>query len=58
LEALAELDLRLAEDAAFMKAAGTYWNATAAAPAFQRVETSLLAAFEGWPKVTPPAAKS
>jgi hypothetical protein len=26
------------------------------APAFQRVETSLLAAFEGWPKLTAPAA--
>jgi hypothetical protein len=56
VEALAELDLRLAKDADFMKAAEPFWNATAAAPAFQRVETSLLAAFEGWPKVTPPAS--
>ena len=56
VEALAELDLHLAEDADFMKAAEPFWNATAAAPAFQRVECSLLAAFEGWPKLTPPAS--
>jgi hypothetical protein len=58
LEALALLDLRLAQDAAFMKAAEPFWSATAAAPAFQRVETSLLAAFEGWPRVTPPASSA
>jgi len=57
VEALAELDLRLGADEAFVKAAESFWNATALAPAFLRVESSLLAAFEGWPKVTPPAAK-
>lgn len=56
IETLAELDLRLPEDAEFVKAADLFWNATAAAPAFQRAETSLLAAFAGWPKLTPPAA--
>ena len=56
LQALAELDLRLVDDAAFLKAADPFWNATAAAPAFQRVESSLLAAFAGWPKLTPPAS--
>ena len=56
LQALAELDLHLVEDAAFMKAADPFWNATAEAPAFQRVESSLLAAFQGWPKLTPPAS--
>ena len=54
IEAQATLDLRLAQDEAFMKNAEPFWNATAAAPAFQRVEISLLAAFEGWPKLTPP----
>ena len=53
---LAQLDLQLAGDAAFMKAADPFWNATAAAPAFERVESSLLMAFEGWPKLTPPAS--
>jgi len=56
VEALAELDLRLARDEAFLKAAEPFWNAPATAPSFQRVESSLLAAFEGWPKVTPPAS--
>jgi NIPSNAP len=55
-QALAELDLRLAEDAVFMKAAESFWSATAAAPAFERVESSLLAAFSGWPRLTPPAS--
>jgi hypothetical protein len=56
VEMLAELDLRLARDAEFLAAAAPFWNATAAAPAFERVESWLLAAFEGWPKVTLPAA--
>ena len=56
LETLATLDLKLAEDQAFLDAAAPFWNATATAPAFQRVETSLLEAFAGWPKLTPPAA--
>jgi hypothetical protein len=56
IETLAELDLRLAKDAEFLKAADPFWNATSAAPAFQRAEVSLLAAFTGWPKVTPPPA--
>ena len=56
IDILAELDFRLAQDAAFIKAADSFWNATAAAPAFQRVDISLLSAFAGWPKVTPPAA--
>jgi hypothetical protein len=54
IEVHAELDLRLAQDAAFMKAAEPFWNAPAAAPAFKRVESSLQAAFAGWPKLTPP----
>ena len=56
VEVLAELDLRLAEDAAFLKAADPFWNATSSAPAFQRAENTLLAAFSGWPKLPPPAS--
>ncbi len=56
VEALVTADLHLAEDAAFLKAAEPFWNAPASAPAFQRVESSLLAAFAGWPKLTLPAA--
>jgi hypothetical protein len=58
VEALATLDLRLAQDATFLKAADAFWNAPAAAPAFLRVENSLLAAFEGWPQLTPPATSA
>jgi NIPSNAP protein len=52
--ALAEVDLKLAQDKVFLRAADSFWSAPASAPAFQRVEYSLLAAFEGWPKLTPP----
>jgi hypothetical protein len=54
IETLATLDLRLAQDATFVKAADPFWSAPAAAPAFDRVEVSLLQAFEGWPKLVPP----
>jgi hypothetical protein len=51
---LATLDLHLGADEEFLRTASAFWNATATAPAFQRVEISLLQAFEGWPKLTPP----
>jgi hypothetical protein len=54
LEELATLDLALARDAEFMKAAEPFWSAPAAAAAFVRTDSTLLAAFEGWPRVTPP----
>lgn len=54
IAALAEVDLRLAHDSAFLKTADPFWNAPATAPAFLRVDSSLLAAFEGWPRLTPP----
>jgi hypothetical protein len=56
VEALATLDLRLAEDATFLAVAESFWSAPATAPAFLRVESSLHAAFAGWPRLTPPAA--
>jgi len=58
VETLATLDLRLAQDAEFLKAAEPFWEAPATSPAYLRVESSLLAAFEGWPKLTPPDAKT
>ena len=56
LELLAELDQRLAEDSAFLAAAAPFWGAPATAPAFRRVESSLLSAFPGWPRLTLPAS--
>lgn len=56
LATLAGVDHGLAKDEEFLKAAGAFWNAPATAPAFLRVEASLHVAFEGWPRVTVPAA--
>ncbi len=53
---LASLDLMLADDAVFMAAAAPFWNAPAISPAFDRVESSLHIAFEGWPKLIVPAS--
>jgi len=58
VEALVTADLHLAEDAEFQKAADPFWNAPASAPAFNRIESSLLIAFEGWPKLTLPASST
>jgi NIPSNAP len=54
LEALVTLDARLAEDAEFLKASTAFWAAPASAPAFVRVESSLMSAFAGWPKLVAP----
>ena len=54
LETLINLDFTLTRAPEFMKSAAPFWNATANAPSFQRVEVSLSKAFPGWPKLTPP----
>jgi NIPSNAP len=54
LESLVTAELQLAKDEEFMKAAAPFWNAPAAEPAFTRIESSLLAAFEGWPRLVVP----
>jgi hypothetical protein len=56
VEALVTLDLKLTEDAEFMKASAAFWGAPASAPAFVRVESSLLSAFAGFPKLVAPKA--
>jgi NIPSNAP len=58
LKTLAEIDLRLAADAEFLDRAAPYWNATSSAPPFERIDTSLLIAFAGWPKLVPPPASA
>jgi hypothetical protein len=37
-----------------MKAATPFWNAPAGAPAFTREESSIMIAFEGWPRLVVP----
>jgi hypothetical protein len=54
IEALATIDLQLGQNASFLRAADPFWNAPATAPAFLRMESSLFAAFEGWPRLIPP----
>lgn len=54
VETLATLDTRLAQDAEFVKASTAFWEAPAATPAFERVESSLMSAFAGWPKLVAP----
>lgn len=45
---------RLAADAAYRKAAEPFFNGPADRPAFDRIETSLLHAFEGMPQLQAP----
>ncbi len=56
LETLVTSRPRLAEDQQFLQAAAPFWNAPATEPPFIRIESTLLQAFEGWPKLTPPPA--
>ena len=54
LEALITADQKLLADGDFMKAAEPFWNAPAKETSFVRYESSLLVAFEGWPKIVVP----
>ena len=54
VEILVTADLHLAKDEQFLTAAQPFWAAPATAPPFVRVESSLMTAFEGWPKLIPP----
>jgi hypothetical protein len=56
LDTLVNAELRLRADQEFLVAADAFWNAPAASPAFERVESTLLIAFEGWPQLTVPPA--
>lgn len=49
------LELELNQNETYIKAAEPFWSAPASSPAFLRVESSLLVAFEGWPRIAPPA---
>ncbi len=58
IETLVGAGLHLREDATFLAAAEPFWNAPDTNPAFERVESTLLIAFAGWPQlvVPPPTA--
>lgn len=54
IEAFATLSARLAADTAYQQAGAAYLNTLATAPAFVRIESSLLRAFESIPVLEPP----
>jgi len=56
LETLANVDFLLERDADYLKAGAAFLNAPATAPAYVRTESSLMKAFEGFPKLILPAA--
>jgi NIPSNAP len=55
LETLVTAELELAKDADFMKAAAPFWNAPGSTPPYLTIESTLLRAFEGHPKLAVPA---
>jgi len=56
LETLVTADLLLVRDPAFVKAGAPFWDAPAGSPPYTQIESSLLRAFEGYPRLTPPAS--
>ena len=48
------LEFELSRDENYIKAAEPFWSAPATSAAFLRMDSSLLVAFEGWPRITPP----
>ena len=56
VEALVNTELKLVNDDEYRKSGEPFLTAAAAQPSFDRIESSLMIAFEGWPKlVVPPA---
>jgi hypothetical protein len=56
LDALVNLEAHLAGDAQYMSAGSAFLSATAVAPAYQRIESQMMIAFEKIPGITLPAA--
>jgi len=57
VETLVTAEFRLEQDADYLKAGAPFLNAPAKEPAYVRIESSLMLAFEGMPKLkVPPAA--
>ena len=59
VEDLVNVDFRLEKDEQYMKAAEPFWKAPADKPPFIRIESSLMIAFEGRPRlIVPPVTAS
>jgi NIPSNAP len=57
-ETLATVETHLAQDAEYNKAGAAFLSAPAREPAFDRMESSFLQAFEKWPRLVLPAASA
>ena len=55
-EILARAEWKLGQDAEYLKAGAPFLTAPADQPAMLRIDSSLMGAFEGWPKLKVPAA--
>ena len=58
VETLVRVDDLLLQDAAYMKTAAPFLNAPGKEPAFNRLESSLMQAYEKMPKIILPAAST
>ncbi len=59
LSALVNAGSQLLNDKDYLASAEPFWNAPETSPAFVRIESELMQAFEGWPELLlPPAASS
>lgn len=58
LDDVANLNTRLAEDGEFVSNASEFLSAPASAPSFKRMESSLMVAFAGMPKIETPVLSS
>ncbi len=56
LETLVNAELRLNRDEEYLKAGASFLSASATQPAFVRMDSSLMVAFEGKPRLTVPSA--
>lgn len=56
LETLVTADIQLSKDTGFLKAAAPFWDAPGGAPPYITIESTLLRAFEGYPKLIVPTA--
>ncbi len=55
VETLANAEFQLSKDEEYRKAGAAFLRAPAKEPAYERMESSLMVAFEGWPKLTVPS---
>jgi hypothetical protein len=58
LSRLVNVHESLQKDDDFMKNGAPFWSAPASSPVYESIESHLLSAFHGWPKLTPPPAGS